>query len=38
MREMKYDLENRFVEFVARVIEVVEALPKRELVITLPDN
>ena len=28
MAEKKFDLENRFVEFVARVIEVVEALPK----------
>ncbi len=28
MAEKKYDLENRFVEFVSRVVEVVEALPK----------
>src|ERR1700675_1183513 len=28
MAEKKYDLEDRFVEFVSRVVEVVEALPK----------
>jgi len=28
MQEKNYDLENRFVDFAARIVDIVEALPK----------